>query len=207
MSGPRLALSIGRRVLSSGRSHRSLYLIASAIILIVPAITTGTAHAASTRAEYVTQVDQICSQSPRNSGRLGPKLKTLFGPKAASPLLLPGSSEPTKKQIHRSLNRFINRIARILATFNRTFSSTTEQIALVPPAPGDEAAVAQWIAGLRQYAIYTAESLRALRHHKPGAALAFQGQAIDALNAGGAAVQGFAITVCTTSLPPPPRPA
>lgn len=179
-------------------------LIALATAVIAMAITAAPAYAASTRAEYVAQVDQICSQSPRDSGRLGPRLKTLFAPKALSPLTGLGSSEPTKKQIHRSLNRFINRIARLLATFNRTFSSTTEQISLVPPAPGDEAAVAQWIAGLRLYAIYTAESLRALRHHKPRAALAFQGQAIDALNAGGAAVQGFGISICTTSLPSPP---
>jgi hypothetical protein len=67
--------------------------------------------------------------------------------------------------------------------------------------------VAQWIAGLRQYAVYTAESLRALRNHKPRAALAFQRLAIDALDSGGAAVQGFGISVCTTSLTPPSKPA
>jgi hypothetical protein len=179
--------------------------IALAITLITAAISATAAQATSTRTEYVAQVDQICAHSPRSSGRLGPGLKTLFGPKARSPLPHPGSSEPTKKQNHRSLNRFINRLARILATFNRAFSSTTEQIALVPPAPGDEAAVAQWIAGLRQYAIYTAEGLRALRHHKPRTALASQRQAIDALNTGGAAVQGFGISVCTTSLSPQPN--
>jgi hypothetical protein len=163
------------------------------------------AHAASTRAEYVAQVDQICSQSSRDSGRLGPKLKILFSPNASAPV--PGAQHATRQQIHRSLNRLVNRIARILATFNRTFSATTEQIALVPAAPGDEDAVAQWISGLRQYVIHTAESLRALRHHKPGAALFLQGLAIDALNSGGAAVQGFGIGICTTSLPPPPKPA
>jgi hypothetical protein len=166
------------------------------------ALLPGTAQAASTRAEYVAQVDQICGRSSRDSGRLGPRLKTLFGPKARSPQPEPGSPPRTKKQIRRALNRFINHIAAILAIFNREFSSTTEQIALVPPAPGDEAAVAQWIGGLRQYVSYIAESLHALRHHKPRAALAFQRQAIDALNAGGAAVQGFGISVCTTSLPP-----
>jgi len=183
-----------------GRRSSAPALIALAITLTVPAIAAVPASAATTRAEYVAQVDQICSQSPRDSGHLGPRLKTLFGSKPLPSLPLPVPSEPTKKQIHRSLNRFVNRLASILATFNRTFSSTTEQIALVSPAPGDEAAVAQWIAGLRQYAAYTAESLRALRHHKSGAALAFQGQAIDTLNAGGAAVQGFGITICTTSL-------
>jgi hypothetical protein len=186
---------------------RSARFTALAIAVIALAVTAAPAGAASSRAQYVAQVDQICSQAPRDSGRLGPRLKSLFGPKARSPLPMPGSPEPTKQQLHRMLNRFINRIARILGTFNRAFSSTTEQIALVPPAPGDESAVTQWIAGLRQYAINTTESVRALRHHKPGAALAFQAEAIDALNAGGAAVQGFGITVCTTSLPPPPRPA
>ncbi len=191
---------IGRRPIAPG-------LIALAITLTVPAIAAVPASAATTRAQYVAQVDQICSQSPRSSGRLGPKLKTLFSPNAPSPLPPPGAAEPTKKQIHRSLNRFINRLTRLLASFNRAFGATTEQLALIPPAPGDEAAVAQWIAGLRQYAMYTADSLRALRQHKPGAALFFQGLAIDALNSGGAAVQGFGISVCTTFLPPPPKPA
>jgi hypothetical protein len=184
---------------------RLRWLIGLGIAATALLIAAAPAGAASTRAEYVSQVDQLCSQSPQNSGRLGPKLKSLFSPNAPSPLPLPGAPEPTKKQIHRSLNRFINRLTRVLAGFNRAFRSTTEQLALIPPAPGDEAAVAQWIAGLRQYAMYTANSLRALRHHKPGAALAFQGLAIDALNSGGAAVQAFGISICTTSLPPPPK--
>jgi hypothetical protein len=174
------------------------------VALAGAALPPGAAQAASTRAEYVTQVDQICTQNSRDSGRLGPRLKTLFGHKARSP---DPQSGATKKQIHRSLNRLINHIARTLATFNREFGSTTEQIALVTPAPGDEVAVAQWLGGLRQYVSEIAESLRALRHHKPRAALAFQRQAIDALNAGGAAVQSFGISVCTTSLPPSPGPA
>lgn len=190
-------------------------LIAVAIAMIALAITATSAGAATTRAEYVTQVDQVCSRSPQSSGRLGPNLKELFNPNAQSPLNPnaqsplppPGAPEPTDKQIHRSLNRFINRLTRLLAGFNRASESTTEQLALIPAAPGDEAAVAQWIAGLRQHEIYTAESLRALRHHRPRGALAFQGLAIDALNSGGAAVQGFGISVCTTSLPPLPKPA
>ena len=164
---------------------RSLVVATTAIAL---AVTAAPALATTDRADYVTQVDQICSGSPRDSGRFGPRLKTLFGPKQAG----------------RVRNRFINRIARILATFNNQFSSTTERIALVPPAPGDETAVAQWIDGLRRYATFTAESIRAFRHHKPRAALAWQRQATNALNAGGAAVQGFGISVCTTSLPTTP---
>ena len=191
-------MAIGRRPIAPG-------LIALAITVALPAIAAVPADAATTRAEYVTQVDQVCSRSPQSSGRLGPKLKDLFSPNAPSPLPLPGAPEPTEKQIHRSLNRFINRLARLLASFNQAFRSTTEQLALIPPAPCDEAAVAQWIAGLRQYATYTADSLHALRHHKPHAALAFQGLAIDALNSGGAAVQGFGISVCTTSLAPLPK--
>jgi hypothetical protein len=179
----------------------------SIVVAVALAITATSAAAATTRAEYVTQVDQICRQSPQSSGRLGPKLKELFNPNAQSPLPLEGTPEPTEKQIHRSLTRFINRLTRLLAGFNRASESTTEQLALIPPAPGDEAAVAQWIAGLRQHEMYTAESLRALRHHKPRAALAFQGLAIDALNSGGAAVQGFGIRLCTTSLPPLPKPS
>ena len=175
--------------------------IAAAIAMIALAIIATTASAATTRAEYVTQVDQICASSAQGSGRLGPKLKSLFGPHAISLLPTPGSSTPTKKQLQRSLNRFINRITRLLARTNRALGSTTEQIALVAPAVGDEAAVAQWIAGLRQYVTFTASSIRSLRHHNPRRSLAFQHQGIEALNAGGAAVQSFGISNCVTSVP------
>ena len=161
---------------------------------------TGTASAAATRSEYVAQVDQVCATTAKGFGRLGPRLKILFAPKAYAPPPTSGGPTPTKKQLRRLRNRFINRLARLLASLNRAQGATTEQIALVAPAPGDEAAVAQWITGLRQYVIFTASSIRSLRHHKPSMALAFQRQATDALNAGGAAVQGFGIRNCLTSL-------
>jgi hypothetical protein len=171
-----------------------------ATVTIALAVVPSTASAAATRADYVSQVDQICATTTKGFGRLGPRLKTLFGPKAYAPPHMQGSSSPTKKQLRRLRNRFVNRLARVLEILNQSLSSTTEQIALVTPAPGDEDAVAQWIAGLRQYVTFTASSIRSLRHHKPGNALAFQRQATQALNAGGAAVQGFGIVSCLTSL-------
>jgi hypothetical protein len=174
--------------------------VAVATAMTAVAISATTASAATTRADYVAQVDQICASTTQGFGRLGPKLKSLFGPKAISPLPTDPST-PTKKQLKRSLNRFINRISRILASLNRALGSTTEQIALVAPAPGDEPAVAQWIAGLRQYVTFEAYSIRSLRHHKPRRALAFQRQGTEALNAGGAGVQSFGISNCLTSVP------
>ncbi len=162
---------------------------------------TGTASAAATRSAYVAEVDQVCATTTLGFGRLGSRLKILFGPKAYAPPPMSDSPTPTKKQLRRLRNRFINRLSRLLASLNRAQGSTTEQIALVDPAPGDEAAVAQWIDGLRQYVTFTAYSIRSLRHHKPRMALAFQRQATDALNAGGAAVQSFGIGNCLTSLP------
>jgi hypothetical protein len=172
-----------------------------ATTIIVAAIIPTRASAAATRAEYVSQVDQICATTTKGFGRLGPRLKILFGPKAYAPPPMSGTSPPTKKQLRWLRNRFINRLSRLLAVLNQSLSSTTEEIALVTPAPGDETAVAQWIAGMRQYVTFTASSIRSLRHHKPRQALAFQSQATEALDAGGAAVQGFGLSNCLTSLP------
>jgi hypothetical protein len=172
-----------------------------ATAMIAAATTPPTASAAATRAEYVTQVDQICATTTKGFGRLGPRLKILFAPKNYAPPPMSGSPTPTKKQLRQLRNRFINRLSGLLANLNRAVGSTSDQLALVPPAPGDEAAVAQWIAGLRQYVTFTADSIRSLRHHKPPMALAFQRQATEALNTGSAAVQGFGIRNCLTSLP------
>jgi hypothetical protein len=133
-----------------------VWLVATATIAL--AIVPSTASAAATRADYVSQVDQICATTTKGFGRLGPRLKTLFGPKAYAPPHMQGSSSPTKKQLRRLRNRFVNRLARVLEILNQSLSSTTEQIALVTPAPGDEDAVAQWIAGLRQYVTFTAST-------------------------------------------------
>ena len=181
-------------------TRRSVLQVVAVAITTILTVNVAPASATVTRAEYVAQVDQICASTTVGFGRLGPNLKRLFGPKAVSPLPT-DPANPTKKQLKRSLNRFINRISRILASLNRALGSTTEQIALVVPAPGDEAAVAQWIDGLRQYVTFEGYSIRSLRHHKPRQALAFQRQGTETLNADGAAVQGFGISNCLTSVP------
>jgi hypothetical protein len=174
--------------------------VAVAIAMTAVAMT-GTASAAATRSEYVVQVDRVCATTTQGFGRLGSRLKILFNLKGYAGTPAPGRPTPTKKQLRQRRNRFINQLSRLLANLNRAQGSATEQIALIAPAPGDEAAVAQWIAGLRQYETLMASSIRSLRHHKPRLALGFQRQATDALNAGGAAVQSFGIAVCLNSLP------
>ena len=141
-AGPRASLpeALARRVLVgrapteypapvSSRRRSVMGLIAVAITMIALAITATSACAATTRPKYVTQVDQVCSPSPQSSGRLGPSLKELFNPNAQSPLPPPGAPEPTDKQIHRSLNRFINRAHASTRGFQSSVRSTTEQLA------------------------------------------------------------------------------
>jgi hypothetical protein len=74
-----------------------------------------------------------------------------------------------------------------------------ENIALITPAPGDEAAVSQWVNGMRQYLELNARSLRASKHGKALKSLDLLEQSVTALDTGGAAVQGFGISVCPTS--------
>jgi hypothetical protein len=69
----------------------------------------------------------------------------------------------------------------------------------VQPAPGDETAVGQWINGVRQYIDLSHWAIRAAKHGKVGKSFSLLERSLDALDTGGAAVQGFGITMCPTS--------
>jgi hypothetical protein len=78
-----------------------------------------------------------------------------------------------------------------------------DRMALVSPAPGDEAAVTQWIAGLREFTALQAQSAPAWKHRKLGRAVQLSTRSIEALNAGGVHVKDFGITSCPVSVEVP----
>jgi hypothetical protein len=168
-------------------------LVALAITMIALVIAAAPASAAATRAEYVAQVDQTCSSS---APAFKKTFKTILNLGNKMPPL-PDGADP--KRFLRKLNRWGKQLARAQRRFDRVFATMVEGIAAVPPAPGDEAAVGQWVNGLRQYVDLSARASRAAKHGKIFKGLSFLDKAGAALDTGGVAVQGFGITTCPTS--------
>jgi hypothetical protein len=173
--------------------------VAMATALVAIATTASPAEAATTRAEYVSQVDQAC-------GAYGPQFKkngnaiVRLGIKSLKLLNRVSNADGSaRKEILRKMSRLQKRITRAAQAFNGIFAAMVDGIAAVPAAPGDEAAVAQWVEGMRQYVDLSARGNRASNQGKLLKSLSFLGQALDALDRGGAAVQGFGISKCPTS--------
>ncbi len=103
-------------------------------------------------------------------------------------------------QEKRRLNRLYRGLGRYLGATARVFSAMTDQVAVVTPAPGDEAAVSQWIEGLRQFGALQAQMAPALKHHKLLRVVRLSQQSVEALNSGGAAVASFGIGPCPTHI-------
>jgi hypothetical protein len=108
--------------------------IVPAITVIALAIAATAAYGAATRAEYVAQVDPICqagkTKLKRESRKYGHRIRALRKQGI-------DTEKPTKRVLRLAV-RFYDRVARIQRSAN-------QQIAAVPPAPGDEQLVAEWL--------------------------------------------------------------
>jgi hypothetical protein len=133
-------------------------LIAAAIILVALAIFSAPAYAASTRAEYVAQVEPICHAAQKPTFKAyGALFKGLS--KAGLVGDQPEISRKTRRISARLLGTFYLRISNV-------YASTTAQISAVLPAPGDEAAVTRRLDGRNQAATLGAQAGRAAKHQK-----------------------------------------
>jgi hypothetical protein len=111
-----------------------------AIALLAVAISAGPASAASTRAEYVAQVNPICASANSQARALW---ETFF--KTTDRLEKTAKKLHGKKRIRvqRRLDELFYRLDdQVLAVY----SGALAQLKLIPPAPGDEALVAEWLA-------------------------------------------------------------
>jgi hypothetical protein len=173
--------------------HPAHGLAALAITVIALPIAATPANAATTRAEYVAQVDQVCGSFTPQFTKLSRSLKKLVG--KSNEVVTESDAQEKRRlnRIFRGLGRFVGKEAKVLGAM-------TEQVALVPPAPGDEAAVAQWIAGLRQFVSLQAQSAPAFKHRRLGRAAELSQQSLAALNSGGAAVKDWGISTCLVTI-------
>jgi hypothetical protein len=152
------------------------------------AITASPAAAASTRAEYVAQVEPLCQSAQK------PTFKAYFRfAKAFRKLGLNGEDIDVSKQTARRVNRlagaFYTRISNI-------YGRTTSQIAGVAPAPGDEAAVASWLEGRNQAAALGLQAGRAAKHQKSRGATRLVFRAVSASEQAAGSVSTFGLKYC-----------
>jgi hypothetical protein len=175
---------------------RRRWLISLATAAVALSIAATSAGAASTRAEYVGQVDQVCRDTaPQFQAAYRHFKKVTHG--------LDVVRTETDAQEKRRFNRLLRGLGRYVARTARVFAGMTERMALVTPAPGDEVAVSQWIEGLRQFTTLQAQSAPAWKRHKLGRAAALSEESVEALNNGGGAVKDFGIVACLVHIDVP----
>jgi hypothetical protein len=110
------------------------------------------AIAAGTRPEYVGQLDPICQSYE------APALKLLTGFSKQTTGVLKAQATSDAAAIER---RLLGPFARLIGGANKLIGRLTNQIAGVPPATSDEAAVASWLEGRRAYRRISDRAVRA----------------------------------------------
>jgi hypothetical protein len=152
------------------------------------------ADAASTRSEYIAQVDPICATfvGPENGSltafldnakRLG---------RVAKSSLKSGNFKPFIRQTRRTAGS-LNRYGQIHA-------SLTDQIVAVPPAPGDEGTISTWINARRQAEGFVRSAASALNQFKFRLFAKRARQSDAAEFAGTNATSGMGFQVCGVSV-------
>jgi hypothetical protein len=161
-----------------------------ALVLVVGAMVATPAQASS-RAEWVGQVDQLCLAAQ------GPEIKAALAYFKA--LKRFNGSDHTKKDS----NRFIRASAKFLGVFSRVETNLNSQIqAIPPPTPtpplnhDDGPTIAAWLQGRAQAIAFLNQGIVALKHHHARAA-ARAGKQFDAqLTAANALVADFGFQHC-----------
>jgi hypothetical protein len=162
----------------------------SSVAVVVALAAPSTAGAASTRAEYIAQVDPICQSfvSPIANGFKA--FRRAF--KATNKQAKAGNAKAFLKSTRRTANT-LNRLAQL-------HLNMTRQITAVPPAPGDEAIVRNWLTALGQEQASEVAAVTALRQLRFGAFFKRLAQADAAVRTATTAISGFGFAVCGVSV-------
>jgi hypothetical protein len=147
------------------------------------------AHAASSRAEYVTQVEPICQAAQK------PTFKVYSRAFKDAPTV-EDPDDVTKRDVHR-LDRALGRFYTGIAT---VYGRTSARIGAVSPGPGDEATVTAWLSGRARAQALMLQAGRVARHLKVRRAARLANQGIAASDAASRNVSGFGFYFCTFSI-------
>jgi hypothetical protein len=164
--------------------------IGLAISVIALAITATTAIAASSRAEYVAQVDPICqSEQAQEKAVIGPATKRVQRIEKRG-LDLDKESKLVDPIIARGYDR--------LVAIQR---DTDSMIASIPPAPGDEAVVSSWLGQRAAFTELFQRSAHAIahQHHRRFFNLLFK--AIGVEESAAESIQEFGFASCVQIVP------
>jgi hypothetical protein len=130
---------------------------ALAFVGLALAVVAAPASAATTRADWVAQVDPICQSAKKPADRaIGAWFKALNKKGALDRPYKP-------KEFERE---FTGISARLTSRLVAIYSRVTTDIAAVVPAPGDESVVATWLADRNSFAEQARVATRALKHRK-----------------------------------------
>ncbi|HEY3192470.1 MAG TPA: hypothetical protein VGJ61_06775 [Solirubrobacterales bacterium] len=137
------------------------------------------ADAASTRAEYVAQAEAVCA--------------------APAPQLIKLIQQ--EKQLHKragdlTSSQLAVKLGKILGKLSTIEGRILTQLATIPPAPGDEAVIAQWLQGERDSQAPLNRAARAGKHGKLGQMLALLKQSISVSTQANQLVADFGFQTC-----------
>jgi hypothetical protein len=152
------------------------------------------AQAATTRAEYVAQVDPICQSfvGPQNSALDAFIRNTKRLGRVAKSSVKSGNFKPFIKQNRRT--------AGSLNNYAQVHSNLTDQILAVPAAPGDEGTVSTWINNRRQAEAIARSAATALNQFKVSVFLKRIDQADAAELASSNAISAMGFHFCGVSV-------
>ncbi len=155
-------------------------------LLAIPMVAVTPAHAATTRAEYIAQVDPIC--------------QSFEGPVddawAAFVRNRKQWAHAIKYGTPKAIVRAAKRTARSLAGFAQTLTRLFDQVAVVPPPAEDAATVSTWISHRRQANAYDMSIASALKQGKVRKAFRLSRRADAEAEASERAISGFGFQVC-----------
>jgi hypothetical protein len=157
-----------------------------ALSMALIAVSAGPAQAASTRAEYIAQVDPICRSyagslhhAEGTYNRSWDRLTKVAGSGTLS-----------------EFNQQIKRVIRALSHFSSLHTSLTDRIEEAEAPPEDTGTVEVWIAERRQMANYLWSAGNALGRHKINRFFRQIHRANAAASRGHRTVAGFGFQVC-----------
>ncbi|HEY6638226.1 MAG TPA: hypothetical protein VIZ61_11140 [Solirubrobacterales bacterium] len=148
------------------------------------------AHAASTRAEYIGQVDPICQASVAPMATAASAYKRNY--KRWVRLLFHGTANAWVKQTGRT--------ARSLSQLNLVHAAVTNQIAAVPPLASDAGMIGTWLNDRRQAEAFSSSAAAAFGRFKFDRFDKKLRRADAADRAGVMTIAGFGFQVCGASV-------
>jgi hypothetical protein len=161
---------------------------AALLIGLIAALLIATpAEAASTRAEYVAQVDPICLTTGKRVVR------------AVKGIKVPREERLDSLDDKQALRLFFGFLAKVMGRANKEIGPMIAQIAPVPPPPGDERIVALWLQALGDYKFFADRAVRGSNHGKLNKFFYYFGKAMLVAEQANNLVDDWGFRYCASS--------